>query len=203
VFLSAVCRSHKPKAAPDDDKGCLQPHRPSSGRHAVVTTRSPKVSETSCVNQPSVGKRPTDPRSRSWWSTARLPEWLAAYVGLEADATSLRCLALELIPGLLQTGDYAREVHLLGEHMTAPEEVGRWVAARVQRQHRLTGPQPLRLSAVVSEAALRRCASHPAIAPGQLKHLIGQANLPNVELRVPRWLGVLRAVADPAAQSAR
>ncbi|MGH3899442.1 MAG: hypothetical protein ACRDTA_14625 [Pseudonocardiaceae bacterium] len=40
---------------------------------------------------------------RGWWSTARLPEWLAAYVGLEADATSLRCLALELIPGLLQT----------------------------------------------------------------------------------------------------
>jgi hypothetical protein len=131
VFLSAVCRSHKPKAAPDDDKGCLQPHRPSSGRHAVVTTRSPKVSETSCVNQPSVGKRPTDPRSRSWWSTARLPEWLAAYVGLEADATSLRCLALELIPGLLQTGDYAREVHLLGEHMTAPEEV--WPVGRGAR----------------------------------------------------------------------
>ncbi|MGH3769135.1 MAG: helix-turn-helix domain-containing protein [Pseudonocardiaceae bacterium] len=121
---------------------------------------------------------------RGWWSTARLPEWLAAYVGLESDATSLRCLALELIPGLLQTKDYAHEVHLLAEHMTAPDEVGRWVAARVQRQHRLTGPQPLRLCAVVSEAALRRCASHPTIAPGQLKHLIGQAALPNIELRV-------------------
>lgn len=121
---------------------------------------------------------------RGWWSTARLPEWLAAYVGLEADATSLRSLALELIPGLLQTENYAHEVHLLGDHMTAPDEVGRWVAARVQRQHRLTGPQPLQLSAVVSEAALRRCASHPTIAPGQLKHLITQANLPNVELRV-------------------
>ncbi len=121
---------------------------------------------------------------RSWWSTARLPEWLAAYVGLETDATSLRCLALELIPGLLQTEEYAREVHLLGDHMTAPDEVGRWVAARVQRQHRLTGPQPLQLSAVVSEAALRRCASHPTMARDQLKHLIKQASLPHVELRV-------------------
>jgi transcriptional regulator with XRE-family HTH domain len=121
---------------------------------------------------------------RGWWSTARLPEWLAAYVGLEADATSLRSLALELIPGLLQTEDYAREVHLLGDHMTAPDEVGRWVSARMQRQYRLTGSQPLQLSAVVSEAALQRCASHPAIAPGQLNHLLTQAKLPHVELRV-------------------
>ncbi|MGH3873001.1 MAG: helix-turn-helix domain-containing protein [Pseudonocardiaceae bacterium] len=121
---------------------------------------------------------------RGWWSTARLPEWLAGYIGLEADATALRSLALELIPGLLQTEDYAREIHLLGDHMTAPNEVGRWVAARVQRQRRLTGPQPLQLSAVVSEAALRRCASHPTIAPRQLKHLIAHAELPNIDLRV-------------------
>ncbi|MGH3916901.1 MAG: DUF5753 domain-containing protein, partial [Pseudonocardiaceae bacterium] len=121
---------------------------------------------------------------RGWWSTARLPEWLAAYVGLEADASSLRTLALELIPGLLQTEDYAREVHLLGDHMTAPDQVDRWVSARQQRQQRLTDPQPLRFSAVVSEAALRRCASHPTIAPGQLQHLVERAGLPNVELRI-------------------
>ena len=121
---------------------------------------------------------------RGWWSTARLSEWLAAYVGLETDATSVRAVALELIPGLLQTENYARETHLLAEHMTAPDEIDRQVSARMRRQHRLTGPQPLQLSAVVSEAALRRCASHPAIAPGQLKHLIAQAYLPNVDLRV-------------------
>jgi hypothetical protein len=133
---------------------------------------------------------------RGWWSIARLPEWLAAYVGLETDTTSLRCLALELIPGLLQTKDYAHEVHLLDNHITAPDEMGRWVAARVQRQHRLTGPLPLQLSAGVSEAALRRCASHPAIAPGQLKHLITQAGLPNVELRgLPFSAGLHRSMS--------
>ncbi|HEU0128299.1 MAG TPA: helix-turn-helix transcriptional regulator, partial [Pseudonocardiaceae bacterium] len=121
---------------------------------------------------------------RGWWSTARLPEWLAAYVGLEADASSLRTFTLELIPGLLQTEAYAREVQLLGKHMIEPDEVDRQVAARMRRQHRLTEPQPLQFSAVVSEAALRRCASHPAIAPGQLRHLIERASLPNVDLRV-------------------
>lgn len=121
---------------------------------------------------------------RGWWSTARLPEWLAAYVGLEADASSLRALALELIPGLLQTEDYARETHLLAKHMTQPDEVDRWVSARIRRQHRLTDSEPLQFTAVVSEAALRRCASHPSIAPGQLRHLIERAGLPNVDLRV-------------------
>ncbi|HEU0089552.1 MAG TPA: helix-turn-helix transcriptional regulator [Pseudonocardiaceae bacterium] len=121
---------------------------------------------------------------RGWWSTARLPEWLAAYVGLEADASSLRTFTLELIPGLLQTEAYTRETHLLAKHMTQPDEVDRQVAARMRRQKRLTDPQPLQFSAVVSEAALRRCASHPAIAPAQLRYLVEQAGLPNVDLRI-------------------
>ncbi len=121
---------------------------------------------------------------RGWWSTARLPEWLAAYVGLEDDATSLRAVALELIPGLLQTENYAREVHRLAVHTTAPDQIDRWVSARMRRQHRLTDPPPLQFSAVVSEAALRRCAGHPPVASGQLKHLIARAKLPNVDLRI-------------------
>ncbi|MGH3693790.1 MAG: helix-turn-helix domain-containing protein [Pseudonocardiaceae bacterium] len=121
---------------------------------------------------------------RGWWSTARLPEWQASYIGLESDAASLRCAALELIPGLLQTEDYARETHLLAEHVTEPDEVDRWAEAHTQRQYRLTDPQPLELSAVVSEAALRRCAAHPTLARNQLNHLIKQADLPNIELRI-------------------
>jgi Domain of unknown function (DUF5753) len=69
--------------------------------------------------------------------------------------------------------------------------VDRQVAARIQRQKRLTDPQPLQFSAVVSEAALRRCANHPAIAPGQFQHLIDRASLPNVELRILPFTGGL------------
>ncbi|MGH3693311.1 MAG: helix-turn-helix domain-containing protein [Pseudonocardiaceae bacterium] len=135
---------------------------------------------------------------RAWWSNARLPEWLAAYVGLEADAASLRSFSLELIPDLLQTQDYVREVNVLGGYMMAPDELDRQVATCMQRQHRLTGSQPLRLSAVVSEAALRRCANHPAIASGQLEHLRTQACLPNVELRVlPFSAGLHQSMLGP------
>lgn len=122
---------------------------------------------------------------KGWWSQYRLPEWLAGYVGLETDAETLRAVALELIPGLLQTETYARNVHAVGEHMTAPEEVDRRVAARMRRQKRLTDPsRPLGLSVVVSEAALRRCTSNATMAPAQLQHLVEQADLPNVEVRV-------------------
>jgi Domain of unknown function (DUF5753) len=58
---------------------------------------------------------------RGWWATYRLPpEWLQAYIGMEADAISVRGFELELIPGLLQSEDYARAVHIAGHHMTSP-----------------------------------------------------------------------------------
>ncbi|MGH4020001.1 MAG: helix-turn-helix domain-containing protein [Pseudonocardiaceae bacterium] len=122
---------------------------------------------------------------RGWWSTARLPGWLAGYVGLEADATSLRTLQLELIPGLLQTEQYARAVHGLSAHLASPEDVDRRVAARMRRQARLDDPdRPLQFSAVISEAALQRCARHTTVAGDQLRHLLDRAQLRNVELHV-------------------
>lgn len=120
---------------------------------------------------------------RGWWSTYALPEWLAGYVGLEYDACSVRTLELELIPGLLQTEAYARMLHQYSGRLTT-KDVERRVAARMQRQERLSGPDPLQLTAVVSESALVRCARHSTVAAEQLEQLIDRAQWPNVELRV-------------------
>lgn len=120
---------------------------------------------------------------KGWWSQARLPEWLAGYVGLEADATSLRAVELELIPGLLQTEEYARELQLRRSN-TSEAVIERTVVARMQRQARLTEPEPLNLGVVISEAALHRCARHRPVAASQLRHLAEQARRPNVELQV-------------------
>lgn len=134
---------------------------------------------------------------RGWWSTYRLPEWLAGYVGFEADATAVRALELELIPGLLQTEAYARAVHIAGHHMTPTAEVERRVAARMQRQSRLTAPDPPALSVVVSEAALQRTfAMADDVATEQLDHLVTRANLPNVTVHVlPFSVGVHRSMS--------
>lgn len=133
---------------------------------------------------------------RGWWSQYRLPEWLAGYVGLEADAIAMRVLGLELVPGLLQTEEYARELHVVGRHMTPTDQVERRVAARMKRQARLTDEQqPLQLRTLVSEGALRRCAAHTNVAVDQLQHLLNEAKRPNVELQViPFGAGLLNGL---------
>lgn len=117
-----------------------------------------------------------------WWSTYRLPQWLQFYVGLETDAVAVRVFALELVPGLLQTETYARQVHAMGK--LTSNEVDQRVAARLQRQRRLTGPHPLALSAVISEGVLQRLCADQVIADEQLGYLETTARLPSVSLHV-------------------
>ncbi len=134
---------------------------------------------------------------RGWWSTYGLPEGLSTYVGLESDATSLRCFELEVMPGLLQTEEYMRTVCTIETRLSA-NEVERRVAARLRRQERLAGLNPLQLSAVFSEGALLRCARDGRLAAGQLARLIEVAAWPNIELRViPFGLGLHVGMAGP------
>jgi hypothetical protein len=80
---------------------------------------------------------------RGWWSTYALPEWLAVYVGLEHDATELRELALESIPGLLQTEGYMRRVYTIDVRLSETE-ISKRLPARLQRQQRRSGDDPLK-----------------------------------------------------------
>ena len=120
---------------------------------------------------------------RGWWANYRLPNPLQNYVGMEADATLTRNWELELVPGLLQTEAYARAVHQLTSHLVPPAQIDLWVAARMKRQERLRGDQPLRLHAVVSEGALRRL-NGSELAVEQFRHMVAAADLPNVTLQV-------------------
>ncbi len=123
-----------------------------------------------------------DAKKPGWWSTYRMPPWLKAYVGYETDALTAKTFSLELIPGMFQTEDYARALHSLRR---MPEgEIDRRVAARLQRQQRLTGPHPLAFAAVISEGALHRLFAEPDTALAQLRHLASSAQLANASLRV-------------------
>jgi hypothetical protein len=134
---------------------------------------------------------------RGRWSTYRLPSWLIDYIELEADAAKVRIVELELVPGLLQTETYARQVHLVGGvHTAPPADVARRVAARMQRQQRLTDGNPLQVSAVISEAALERTLAHPDLAAEQLRLLRCRAQLPNVEVYIlPFSAGLHRSMS--------
>jgi len=121
---------------------------------------------------------------RGWWSSYRLPGWLHNFVGMEADASIIRNFELELIPGLLQTEDYAREIHALGTHLDHDARtVDRLVKARLKRQELLTREQPATFHGVISEAALYRLSGNE-FAAGQGRHLMEMAKRPNVTLTV-------------------
>ncbi|MGH3889443.1 MAG: helix-turn-helix domain-containing protein [Pseudonocardiaceae bacterium] len=135
-----------------------------------------------------------DARKPGWYSTRGLPQWLQKYVGFEDAALKAKAFSLELVPGLCQTEDYARQLHSL--HSLSDEEAERRVATRLQRQQRLTGPHPLTLTAVISEGALHRLFAEPDMAVAQLRHLASSAQLPNVSLRVlPFSAGLHRSMS--------
>ncbi|MFF5173080.1 helix-turn-helix domain-containing protein [Micromonospora sp. NPDC000089] len=124
-----------------------------------------------------------DARQRGWWQSYGdvLPEWFEFYVGLEAEATTLRTYESEAVPGLLQTEAYAREVF---RRTAGADGLERKVAARLRRQEVLTRPSPVELSVVLNEAVLRRPVGGPAVMAAQLRHLATAAQLPNVTIQV-------------------
>ncbi|SCL73934.1 Helix-turn-helix domain-containing protein [Micromonospora peucetia] len=122
-------------------------------------------------------------QQRGWWQSYSdvLPEWFEFYVGLEAEAATLRTYEVEAVPGLLQTEAYAREVF----RRTAGEDgIERKVAARLHRQNVLHSDNPVELSVVLNEAVLCRPVGGTAVMADQMAHLAKISQLPNVTLQV-------------------
>jgi hypothetical protein len=127
-------------------------------------------------------------KSKGWWHAYgdSIPSWFELYLGLEAAASHLREYEETLVPGLLQTKEYALSIHQLDSPNASEEDHDRLVTVRMQRQSLLTrrAPEPPRLETVLSEAALRRPVGGPDVMADQLRHLRKVAELPNVSLRV-------------------
>lgn len=143
-------------------------------------------------------------RQRGWWAvygeTLRPEE--TTYIGLEAEATSLHCYDTVLLNGLLQTEAYTRALFKSASIMLSPGQVERRVQIRRTRQLRLreSDRQPLNLSAVLDEAALRRHVGGPDVMRDQLLHLAEVSELPNVVLQVlPYSAGAHAAMAGAFA----
>ncbi|GAA2344007.1 DUF5753 domain-containing protein [Streptomyces violaceusniger] len=129
-----------------------------------------------------------DAGKRGWWQTYRgiVGPAYADYISLESDAESVRDYAPLVIPGLLQTADYARETIAANAVARTASEVDALAEVRLARQAVLTRScQPLRLWAVIHEAALRRrFTGRPGIMPAQLRRLLDVADWPTVTLQV-------------------
>lgn len=118
---------------------------------------------------------------------SELPEEYTAYISFEREAQSVRNYESLFLPGLLQTEDYARAVIRGVLPAATDEQVEDRVRARMERQPLLTQDKPLKLWAVVDEAALRRVVGGPAVMAAQLRQLAELASAPNITLQVIRF----------------
>jgi transcriptional regulator with XRE-family HTH domain len=123
---------------------------------------------------------------------ARARSWLHAYsdlhpsvfVGLEASASSISIYQALLIPGMLQTAEYARTVlHAIRPNL-GPEAIERWVALWKERQALLWQAEPPALLAILDEAVMRRPIGGRHVMQEQLSFLVKAAEWPSVTLQI-------------------
>jgi transcriptional regulator with XRE-family HTH domain len=124
----------------------------------------------------------------SWWApwAMDVPDWLTTFVGLERLAEHEFVFEPMVIPGLLQTEEYAAAVTASASRVRG-DHGDRLVGFRMARAQRLTNPQqPLHLHAVMTEGSLRLAVGSPQARQAQLRHLLGTAALPNVTIQIIR-----------------
>lgn len=122
-------------------------------------------------------------KQHGWWQSYDLSQF-ADYVGLETEAASIRDFQCTLIPGLLQTPDYARAANEVVLPAPDPVTLDQQTEVRLKRQQRLTQNPQLRFHVVLDEAALHRIVGSPAVMSAQLDRLVDVSHLPNVTLQI-------------------
>ncbi|MEU5310197.1 Scr1 family TA system antitoxin-like transcriptional regulator [Streptomyces sp. NPDC021562] len=121
-----------------------------------------------------------------WWHAYRgvLPPAYRDFISLESQASAMRTLETSVVPGLLQTAEYARAVTRVAADGLDEQALDALVEVRLARQDVLRGDPPLKLSAVLDEAVLRREVGGPGVMARQLERLTEAARLPQVRLQV-------------------
>lgn len=125
-----------------------------------------------------------------WWHRYgdALPNWFSAYLDLESAATQIRTYEVQLVPGLLQTREYARALLMLGFGHTPLQEIDDRVNVRMSRQNILTREdQPMLLWPVIDEAALHRPFGGRDVMRKQIESLIEACDMPNVRIQIVRF----------------
>ncbi|MFD3534029.1 helix-turn-helix transcriptional regulator [Streptomyces sp. NPDC058664] len=130
-----------------------------------------------------------------WWQRFHdvLPGWFSMYVSLEGAASLIRAYEPQFVPGLLQTGDYARAILRSGavgggSDADKDEETERHVALRMERQSLLTREDAPKFWVIMDETVFRRpVGAGPEVMRDQLDRLLEASELPNVTLQIAEF----------------
>lgn len=119
---------------------------------------------------------------RGWWwryqsvLSGALPDF-------ESEASRIRTYESQVIPGLLQTPEYADAIFRANK-VRSDEETQKRVDARMRRQAILQRVDPPRYWIVLDEATLRRVVGSPEVMTVQLRHLTHMAARHNIDIQV-------------------
>lgn len=125
---------------------------------------------------------------RGWWSeyTRIFGTEMVRFFGFEHGASEVHSYEGNLISGLLQTEDYARAVLSGDSANLRRNEIEPRLAARMHRQRRLTGSDPVNLTVVLAESALYQQVGGTHVLAEQLERLLELAEMhsENLDLHI-------------------
>lgn len=125
--------------------------------------------------------------TKSWWNETRrvFRGGFRTYLALESAASRLYFYQSSIVPGLLQSVDYARAVEKPYFSQDTPEAIERRIALRMRRSAILTRrTSPVSTEFLVHESALHTRVGSKSIMAAQLRHIADLGTLPNVAIRV-------------------
>jgi transcriptional regulator with XRE-family HTH domain len=111
------------------------------------------------------------------------PGWFQPWADIEAHAATLRSYEPLLVPGLLQTEDYARAILAAGPGADE-DKLDEQVAARMGRQAMLAGADAPQMWCVLDETVLHRSVGGAKVMRAQLEHLAGLAGRARMTIQV-------------------
>ena len=121
----------------------------------------------------------------NWYAAVAVhPGWFQRRADMDAEAVEVREYQMDIVPGLLQTADYARVVFERTNPQATPNEIDVMVAARISRQERFLKPGGAQLIVVMDESCLARWVGTRSTMAGQLDQLLRVSQLPNIRLQV-------------------
>jgi transcriptional regulator with XRE-family HTH domain len=126
-------------------------------------------------------------RQTPWWQgySDVAPATLLQLIDYESAASAISQLEPMVVPGVLQTEEYARAVLRASYGEGSPaERVPALVELRTKRRELITGEGAPTFSFVLDESVIRRIAGSPAVMSRQLGHLADLAGLANVTIQV-------------------
>lgn len=125
-------------------------------------------------------------KARNWWTalSGAVPKWFDLFLGLESGAAELASFDTIVVPGLLQTHEYAEAV-IRGNPDLTDEQVTQLVDLRMGRQQILDRKtEPARLWTVMDESVLYRRRGDADVMRGQLARLLELSERPRIDIQV-------------------